>query len=85
MRYMCDSVPIWIPDSEFETCYDEFCHQAKVSYIITLRVLWPCLHYAFFYESASFNQYRSVSQHFAGILSRTTTKVTSVCILLIYG
>ncbi|KAJ7823629.1 glycosyltransferase family 20 protein [Mycena olivaceomarginata] len=37
-------VPVWIPDAEFESCYDEFCHQ----------VLWPpkC-----FYESASFKQY----------------------------
>ncbi|KAI6134411.1 hypothetical protein EV401DRAFT_1908634, partial [Pisolithus croceorrhizus] len=75
VRYMCDSVPVWIPGSEFEICYDEFCHQ----------VLWPCLHYAvpdapntkFFYESASFKQCRSVDRHFADILSRTTTKATS--------
>ncbi|OBZ75031.1 putative alpha,alpha-trehalose-phosphate synthase [UDP-forming] subunit [Grifola frondosa] len=52
MRDECNSLPVWIPDAEFEGCYDEFCHQ----------VLWPCLHYAIpdapktkaFYESASF-------------------------------
>jgi len=22
-----ESVPVWIPDAEFEKCYDEFCHQ----------------------------------------------------------
>ncbi|EGO28773.1 glycosyltransferase family 20 protein [Serpula lacrymans var. lacrymans S7.9] len=57
------SLPVWIPDDEFESCYDEFCHQ----------VLWPCLHYAvpdapktkLFYESASFKQYVSVNQRFA--------------------
>ncbi|KAI6107103.1 hypothetical protein EDD16DRAFT_1623990 [Pisolithus croceorrhizus] len=82
---MCDSVPIWIPDSEFETCYDEFCHQASHSMALSPLCSSRCTKDKFFYESASFNQYRSVSQHFAGILSRTTTKVTSVCILLIYG
>ncbi|KAI6013248.1 glycosyltransferase family 20 protein [Pisolithus marmoratus] len=66
MRETCDSVPVWIPDGEFESCYDEFCHQ----------VLWPCLHYAVpdapktkcFYESASFKQYRSVNQRFADVI-----------------
>ncbi|KAG6333800.1 hypothetical protein ID866_5295 [Astraeus odoratus] len=66
MRETCDSVPVWIPDGEFESCYDEFCHQ----------VLWPCLHYAvpdapktkFFYESASFKQYRAVNQRFADVI-----------------
>ncbi|KAJ7139621.1 alpha,alpha-trehalose-phosphate synthase [Mycena epipterygia] len=56
-------LPVWIPDAEFESCYDEFCHQ----------VLWPCLHYAIpdapktkmFYESASFKQYVAVNQRFA--------------------
>ena len=24
-----ESVPVWIPDAEFEKCYDEFCHQAR--------------------------------------------------------
>ncbi|KAJ7124806.1 alpha,alpha-trehalose-phosphate synthase [Mycena crocata] len=56
-------IPVWIPDAEFESCYDEFCHQ----------VLWPCLHYAIpdapktkmFYESASFKQYVAVNQRFA--------------------
>jgi trehalose 6-phosphate synthase complex regulatory subunit len=23
----CSSLPVWIPDAEFESCYDEFCHQ----------------------------------------------------------
>lgn len=58
-----DSLPVWIPDSEFQSCYDEFCHQ----------VLWPCLHYAVpdapktksFYESASYKQYVAVNQRFA--------------------
>lgn len=58
-----DSLPVWIPDSEFASCYDEFCHQ----------VLWPCLHYAIpdapktksFYESASYKQYVAVNQRFA--------------------
>ncbi|KAF9241274.1 glycosyltransferase family 20 protein [Melanogaster broomeanus] len=66
MRQMCSSVPVWIPDAEFESCYDEFCHQ----------VLWPCLHYAvpdapktkLFYESASFKQYMSVNKRFADII-----------------
>ncbi|KAI6107095.1 glycosyl transferase [Pisolithus croceorrhizus] len=55
-------------------------------FLYTPQVLWPCLHYAvpdapntkFFYESASFKQCRSVDRHFADILSRTTTKATSV-------
>lgn len=58
-----ESVPVWIPDSEFASCYDEFCHQ----------VLWPCLHYAIpdapktksFYESASYKQYVAVNRRFA--------------------
>ncbi|PPQ70001.1 hypothetical protein CVT24_003776 [Panaeolus cyanescens] len=57
------SMPVWIPDKEFSSAYDEFCHQ----------VLWPCLHYAvpdapktkLFYESASFKQYVAVNQRFA--------------------
>ncbi|CAL1697859.1 unnamed protein product [Somion occarium] len=63
LREEYDSLPVWIPDSEFASCYDEFCHQ----------VLWPCLHYAipdapktkYFYESASFKQYVAVNQRFA--------------------
>ncbi|KAJ8489164.1 hypothetical protein ONZ45_g13684 [Pleurotus djamor] len=63
MLLECESVPVWIPDAEFESCYDEFCHQ----------VLWPCLHYAvpdapktkLFYESASYKQYEAVNQRFA--------------------
>ncbi|TFK27244.1 hypothetical protein FA15DRAFT_666537 [Coprinopsis marcescibilis] len=57
------SIPIWIPDQEFQSCYDEFCHQ----------VLWPCLHYAvpdapktkMFYESATYKQYAAVNKRFA--------------------
>jgi hypothetical protein len=66
MRQLCASVPVWIPDAEFESCYDEFCHQ----------VLWPCLHYAvpdapktkLFYESAAFKQYMSVNKRFAEVI-----------------
>ncbi|KXN83190.1 hypothetical protein AN958_01704 [Leucoagaricus sp. SymC.cos] len=58
-----NSLPVWIPDAEFQSCYDEFCHQ----------VLWPALHYAIpdapktklFYESASYKQYVAVNQRFA--------------------
>ena len=63
MREERDSVPVWISDSDFASCYDEFCHQ----------VLWPALHYAVpdapktkaFYESASYKQYVAVNQRFA--------------------
>ncbi|KAJ3985852.1 glycosyltransferase family 20-domain-containing protein [Lentinula detonsa] len=56
-------VPVWVEDSDFEGCYDEFCHQ----------VLWPALHYAvpdapktrLFYESASYKQYVNVNWAFA--------------------
>ncbi|TFK50600.1 alpha-trehalose-phosphate synthase [Heliocybe sulcata] len=62
-----DSQTVWIPDSEFAGCYDEFCHQ----------VLWPALHYAvpdapktkFFYESASYKQYVAVNQRFADAIA----------------
>lgn len=58
-----DSLPIWIPDQEFEQYYDMFCHQ----------VLWPCLHYVvhdapkskYFSESSSFKEYVAVNQRFA--------------------
>ncbi|KAF6744609.1 alpha,alpha-trehalose-phosphate synthase [Ephemerocybe angulata] len=58
-----ESTAVWIPDAEFQSAYDEFCHQ----------VLWPCLHYAvpdapktkMFYESATYKQYVSVNQRFA--------------------
>ncbi|KAI6107101.1 glycosyltransferase family 20-domain-containing protein [Pisolithus croceorrhizus] len=66
------------------SCYDEFCFQAgSLAFIMflevflyTVQVLWPCLLYAvsdapktkFFYESASFKQYRSVNQHFTDII-----------------
>jgi trehalose 6-phosphate synthase complex regulatory subunit len=75
-----DSQPVWIPDAEFESCYDEFCHQACQVCLLHglfinfwMQVLWPCLHYAIpdapktklFYESASFKQYVAVNQRFA--------------------
>ncbi|OCH91316.1 hypothetical protein OBBRIDRAFT_873262 [Obba rivulosa] len=67
MRDEADSLPVWIPDAEFASCYDEFCHQ----------VLWPCLHYAVpdapktksFYESASYKQYVAVNQRFADTIA----------------
>ncbi|KAJ3812762.1 glycosyltransferase family 20 protein [Lentinula aff. lateritia] len=57
------TVPVWLEDSVFEGCYDEFCHQ----------VLWPALHYAvpdapktrLFYESASYKQYVNANWAFA--------------------
>ncbi|KAF8332454.1 glycosyltransferase family 20 protein [Amanita rubescens] len=60
------SVPVWIPDDEFNSFYDEFCHQ----------VLWPCLHYAvpdapktkLFYESATWKQYVAVNRRFADVI-----------------
>ncbi|KAG1793553.1 glycosyltransferase family 20 protein [Suillus plorans] len=63
MKELHSSLPVWIPDAEFESCYDEFCHQ----------VLWPCLHYAvpdapktkLFFESAAFKQYAAVNKRFA--------------------
>ncbi|KIY50195.1 glycosyltransferase family 20 protein [Fistulina hepatica ATCC 64428] len=58
--------PVWIPDAEFTSCYDDFCHQ----------VLWPCLHYAIpdapktsFYQSRSFAQYLAVNQRFADAIA----------------
>lgn len=33
----CNSQPVWIPDAEFESCYDEFCHQVRHrSYMLQL-------------------------------------------------
>ncbi|KAF8636145.1 hypothetical protein AX17_003758 [Amanita inopinata Kibby_2008] len=63
MLHQRSSLSVWIPDDEFASFYDEFCHQ----------VLWPCLHYAvpdapktkLFYESASWNQYVAVNKRFA--------------------
>lgn len=62
-----DSLPIWIPDQEFEQYYDMFCHQ----------VLWPCLHYVvhdapkskYFSESSSFKEYVAVNQRFADAIA----------------
>ncbi|EMD35057.1 glycosyltransferase family 20 protein [Gelatoporia subvermispora B] len=67
MRDEADALPVWIPDAEFASCYDEFCHQ----------VLWPCLHYAIpdapktksFYESESYKQYVAVNQRFADTIA----------------
>jgi trehalose 6-phosphate synthase/phosphatase len=66
------SLPVWIPDAEFESCYDEFCHQ----------VLWPCLHYAvpdapktkLFFESAAFKQYVAVNKRFAEAIESVWTE-----------
>lgn len=30
MLAQSSSLPVWIPDAEFESCYDEFCHQVRV-------------------------------------------------------
>lgn len=30
MREEHDSLPVWIPDADFRSCYDEFCHQVRV-------------------------------------------------------
>ncbi|EPS95484.1 hypothetical protein FOMPIDRAFT_141689 [Fomitopsis schrenkii] len=67
MRDEADSLPVWIPDAEFASCYDGFCHQ----------VLWPCLHYAIpdapktksFYESESYKQYEAVNRRFADAIA----------------
>ncbi|KZT21795.1 glycosyltransferase family 20 protein [Neolentinus lepideus HHB14362 ss-1] len=67
MKEEQNSVVVWIPDSEFAGCYDEFCHQ----------VLWPALHYAvpdapktkFFYESAAYKHYVAVNQRFADAIA----------------
>ena len=29
MLAQSSSLPVWIPDAEFESCYDEFCHQVS--------------------------------------------------------
>lgn len=29
LRSRRDSVPVWIPDAEFQSAYDEFCHQVR--------------------------------------------------------
>lgn len=67
MLQQSNSLPVWVPDADFDSCYDEFCHQ----------VLWPALHYAvpdapktkLFYESASFKQYVAVNQAFADLIA----------------
>lgn len=69
---MHSSLPVWIPDAELESCYDEFCHQ----------VLWPCLHYAvpdapktkLFFESAAFKQYAAVNKRFADAIESVWTE-----------
>lgn len=65
MLHTSSSLPVWIPDGEFQKCYDEFCHQ----------ILWPCLHYAVpdapksklsaLRASESYADYVSVNQRFA--------------------
>lgn len=34
MRDDCDSLPVWIPDSEFAGCYDDFCHQVRAIFLL---------------------------------------------------
>ncbi|KAF9516717.1 glycosyltransferase family 20 protein [Hydnum rufescens UP504] len=61
-----ENFPVWVKDEDFVGCYDVFCHQ----------VLWPSLHYAVpdapktkvFYESSSFEQYKTVNQKFANAI-----------------
>ncbi|KII82713.1 glycosyltransferase family 20 protein [Plicaturopsis crispa FD-325 SS-3] len=61
MLQQCDSLPVWISDAEFESCYDKFCHQETSE----RQVLWPCLHYTIpdtpkmklFYKSTSYKLY----------------------------
>ena len=31
MKEKHESLPVWIPDDEFASCYDEFCHQVSDS------------------------------------------------------
>ncbi|KAG1773693.1 glycosyltransferase family 20 protein [Suillus placidus] len=72
MKEMHSSLPVWIPDAELESSYDEFCHQ----------VLWPCLHYAvpdapktkLFFESAAFKQYAAVNKRFADAIESVWTE-----------
>ncbi|KAI6107091.1 hypothetical protein EDD16DRAFT_1623888, partial [Pisolithus croceorrhizus] len=41
MREMCGNVPVWIPDGELESCYDEYCHQVSPSvYVMTSEVCY---------------------------------------------
>ena len=30
------SLPVWIPDAEFQSCYDEFCHQVSCVSLLNL-------------------------------------------------
>ncbi|KAG1779650.1 glycosyltransferase family 20-domain-containing protein [Suillus placidus] len=72
MKEMHLSLPVWIPDAELDSCYDEFCHQ----------VLWPCRHYAvldapktkLFFESAAFKQYVAVNKRFADAIESVWTE-----------
>lgn len=45
MLEQCDSVPIWIPDAEFESCYDEFCHQVGTTIYLVAPSLTRRLRY----------------------------------------
>lgn len=33
LRSRRDSVPVWIPDAEFQSAYDEFCHQVSLLHL----------------------------------------------------
>lgn len=41
MRELCGSVPVWIPDAEFESCYDEFCHQVRRFFFFSIKSAHP--------------------------------------------
>ncbi|KAJ7837220.1 alpha,alpha-trehalose-phosphate synthase [Mycena olivaceomarginata] len=60
-------VPVWIPDAEFESCYDEFCHQVLGRVSTTPSPTRPKT--KMFYESASFKQYVAVNQRFADTIA----------------
>lgn len=73
-----DSIPVWVSDSDFSGCYDDFCHQVygfhpPYGRLIDIQVLWPSLHYIIpdapktkaMYESSSFAQYKAVNEAFA--------------------
>lgn len=34
-----DSQPVWMPDAEFESCYDEFCHQVGQIFLVHIQSL----------------------------------------------
>lgn len=61
MKSERDSVPVWIKDEEFRSCYSQFCKQ----------ILWPTFHYSLpsqkglEQEQDSFRSYVEVNRRFA--------------------